>query len=133
MKINYNQLNIWDKIIIMGFLTTHVLDTSNGRPASDVQIELQKVLESKTIHITKVFTNEDGRCSEPILEGENFVVGTYELNFYIGEYFKSRDPDMRINNFLGIVPVRFNISSSEEHYHVPLLVSPFSYSTYRGS
>ncbi len=117
----------------MGFLTTHVLDTSNGCPASNVQIELQRILKSKTANIIKVSTNKDGRCSKPILEGEDFVVGTYELNFHIGEYFKNLNSDMGINNFLDIIPVRFNISSSDEHYHVPLLVSPFSYTTYRGS
>jgi 5-hydroxyisourate hydrolase len=117
----------------MGSLTTHVLDTANGCPAVNVRIGIHRVLDAKIKHVRDVVTNEDGRCDGPILKGDDFVAGTYELHFHIGDYFKYKNMDLPPPNFLDVIPVRFSISVLEEHYHVPLLVSPFSYSTYRGS
>ena len=117
----------------MGFLTTHVLDTANGCPAVNVRIGIFRVLDSQVEHVRDTVTNEDGRCDEPILEDDDFAIGVYELHFYIGAYFKYKKTDLTSPDFLDVIPVRFSISLPEEHYHVPLLVSPFSYSTYRGS
>lgn len=116
----------------MGRLTTHVLDTANGKPAAGVRIGLYRA-EDQHNAIAMTTTNQDGRCDDPILEGEDFTKGVYELIFHVGDYFqdmghKSANPD-----FLDVVIIRFGIASAEEHYHVPLLVSPFGYTTYRGS
>jgi 5-hydroxyisourate hydrolase len=108
-----------------GRLTTHVLDTAAGRPAVGVAIELRRdgaLLASAT-------TNADGRTDAPLLEGDALVAGVYELLFDVGGYFAAAaEPP-----FLGRVPVRFGIADPDSHYHVPLLASPWSYSTYRGS
>ncbi len=103
-------------------LTTHVLDTREGRPAAGMKIELWssgKLLKTVT-------TNADGRTDAPLLNAEEFSTGNYELVFHVGDYFGER-------RFLDRVPVRFTIDDAEKKYHVPLLVSPWSYSTYRGS
>ena len=117
----------------MGRLTTHILDTANGRPAAGVAIDLYAVeADGGLTSLASVTTNSDGRCDEPILEGDHFRPGTYEFRFRVGDYFGdaggSGGPA-----FLDVVPVRFGISEADEHYHVPLLISPFGYSTYRGS
>ena len=117
----------------MGFLTTHVLDTANGCPAANVRIELYKVTNGRIEHIVDAVTNEDGRSDGKILKDDAFVVGTYELHFHVGDYFKTKGVDLVLPSFLDVVPVRFSISLAEEHYHVPLLASPFSFSTFRGS
>jgi len=117
----------------MGFLTTHILDTANGCPAANVQIELYKVENGKIEHIVNLMTNEDGRCDGKILEGDSFALGIYELHFHVGDYFRAKGLDLSAPNFLELVPIRFSVSKVDEHYHVPLLVSPFSYTTYRGS
>ena len=110
----------------MGKLTTHVLDTANGRPGAGLLMELF-LLEGKEWKLLKsVKTNSDGRTDTPLLEGERFRTGTYQLVFHAGAYFGSRE-------FLDQVPVRFNIADAGAHYHVPLLCSPWSYTTYRGS
>jgi len=114
-----------------GRLTTHVLDTANGHPARGLDIDLFRVVDGVHTHIRHVTTNDDGRCDAPLLSGANMGVGTYELQFQVGEYFRELDGTAAI--FLDIVPVQFVISNPELHYHVPLLVSPFGYSTYRGS
>ncbi len=106
----------------MSSLTTHVLDTANGRPAAGMKIELWasgKLLKSVT-------TNSDGRTDAPLLTGDEFAAAEYELLFHVGDYFGER-------KFFDRVPVRFTISDTSAKYHVPLLVSPWSYSTYRGS
>jgi 5-hydroxyisourate hydrolase len=111
-----------------GKLTTHVLDTAEGRPAAGMQVclYLEKVLMAKTL------TNADGRCDGPLIHGERFVAGGYHLEFSVGDYYASREhPDAR--RFLDIVPVYFIVDDPKHTYHVPLLVSPWSYSTYRGS
>jgi 5-hydroxyisourate hydrolase len=105
-------------------LTTHVLDTMRGRPAAGMTIELWSIDQSKMLK--SVQTNSDGRTDAPLLSGEEMRAGTYELIFFVGDYFGERQ-------FLDRVPVRFVISDAASKYHVPLLVSPWSYSTYRGS
>jgi len=105
-------------------LTTHVLDTMRGRPAAGITIELWSVDQSKMLK--SVRTNADGRTDSPLLSGEEMSAGTYELVFFVGDYFGER-------KFLDRVPVRFVIADATSKYHVPLLVSPWSYSTYRGS
>jgi len=113
-----------------GRLTTHVLDTVSGKPAVNLRIELRRVENQQAEPIREIRTNDDGRCSEPLLAGENLRAGSYELLFHVGEYFGKTDD---VVPFLDVVPLRFGISDEKAHYHVPLLVSPFSYSTYRGS
>jgi 5-hydroxyisourate hydrolase len=105
-------------------LTTHVLDTMRGRPAAGVKIELWS-LDKKAL-LQTVQTNNDGRTDRPLLEGVSMAAGNYELIFFVGDYFGEK-------SFLDRVPVRFGISDANAKYHVPLLVSPWSYSTYRGS
>ncbi|MEM7216111.1 MAG: hydroxyisourate hydrolase [Pseudomonadota bacterium] len=113
----------------IGRLTTHVLDTAGGKPAANLSISLYRIDADNTKFLKSVRTNEDGRCDAPLLEGEDFRTGEYELSFDVGGYFERAEP----SPFLGTVPIRFGISDPSEHYHVPLLVSPFGYSTYRGS
>ena len=113
-----------------GKLTTHVLDTANGCPGKGIAIALWQ-LDSKTL-LKTVETNTDGRTDEPLLTKEEFKIGVYELVFSVGNYF-ARYGDYADPLFLDKIPIRFGISDLEAHYHVPLLVSPWSYSTYRGS
>jgi 5-hydroxyisourate hydrolase len=120
-----------------GRLTTHVLDTAHGRPAGGVLIELWRIDsreegESRTLLHTDR-TNEDGRTARPLLAGDGFHAGTYELVFLIGQYFSDLGAANADILFLDRVPVRFGISDPDAHYHVPLLSSPWAYSTYRGS
>ena len=114
----------------MGKLTTHILDTSMGTPAKGVEIKVYKRNDSSLKLINSAKTNEDGRCNEPLLSGNLFEEGCYEIEFNIGHYYATKDIDCP---FLKDVVIRFYISNSDENYHVPLLISPFSYSTYRGS
>ncbi len=117
-----------------GRLTTHVLDISIGRPAREVLVELwQAGLDHEFVMIQKKRTNEDGRVNEPFLEGENMKPGIYEFRFHIGAYYRTQRPAGEPPSFLDWVPVRFCITEPHSHYHVPLLVSPGGYSTYRGS
>jgi 5-hydroxyisourate hydrolase len=118
----------------MGRLTTHVLDTANGRPAAGVRVAL-RALDSagEGRLIAEATTNADGRTDAPLLAGEGFKPGTYELVFDVGAYFAAADAARADPPFLGQVPVRFGIADRDGHYHVPLLVSPWSYATYRGS
>jgi 5-hydroxyisourate hydrolase len=117
--------------VAMGRLTTHVLDTASGRPAAGLMIELYR-LGKTAERLTTVTTNSDGRVDGPLLEGPEFLAGIYELRFHAGAYFKGNGqlPDPP---FPDIVPIRFGIALASEHYHVPLLISPYGYSTYRGS
>ena len=114
----------------MGKLTTHILDTSMGTPAQGVEIKLYKRNDASLKLINSAKTNEDGRCNEPLLSGDLFEEGCYEIEFNIGHYYATKEIDCP---FLKDVVIRFYISNSDENYHVPLLISPFSYSTYRGS
>ena len=113
-------------------LSTHVLDVYAGKPGRGISVDLFYINNSERKKITSVKLNNDGRTDSPLVEGENFIKGKYELVFYIGEYFKNI-PEVKDVPFLDDVVVRFGISNPSEHYHVPLLVSPWSYSTYRGS
>ena len=116
-----------------GHLTTHVLDTARGRPAEGVRIELARLSGEDREVRKSTRTNPDGRTDEPLLEGEGFEQGLYEIVFHVGEYFAGGAEAGGEPPFLDRVPVRFGISDPRAHYHVPLLVSPWSYSTYRGS
>ena len=116
-----------------GLLTTHVLDTARGRPAAGITLELARIEESGERKVLKnVSTNSDGRTDAPLLEGDELVPGVYEIVFDVGDYF-SGEPEAADPPFLGRIPVRFGIADASAHYHVPLLTSPWSYSTYRGS
>ncbi len=110
----------------MGRLTTHVRDTANGRPAAGLRLTLHRVDGNHRVPLIDASTNIDGRCDGPLLEGDALAKGVYELVFQVGAYFGHAA-------FLGEVPVRFAVDDPAEHYHVPLLVSPFGYTTYRGS
>ena len=121
------------KKVNKGFLTTHVLDTSRGRPAANMSISISRVLESKVMLLSVDKTNTDGRLSKPILKDDDFIKGTYELGFFVGDYLKAHSEKTSTHNFFDMIPIRFNIWNEDEHYHVPLLLSPFGYSTYRGS
>lgn len=112
----------------MGKLTTHVLDTARGVPGRGIAIELFRVEAGARKALGRFVTNADGRCDGPLLEGAGLVAGVYELDFAIGDYFDAAQP-----RFLDIVTLRFGIADAAAHYHVPLLASPWSYSTYRGS
>src|SRR5437660_836638 len=114
-------------------LSTHVLDTANGRPARDMQIELWSLNDAKPKLLKTVRTNNDGRTDQPLLSAEELQTGHYELIFYVGDYFAPMTPASKDVRFLDRVPVRFGISDVSASYHVPLLVSPWAYSTYRGS
>jgi 5-hydroxyisourate hydrolase len=115
-------------------LTTHVLDTARGRPAAGMALELARVGESgRRRFLKRVRTNADGRTDEPLLSEEESARGYYEILFEVGEYFAGRTEAGDELPFLDRVPLRFGISDPSVHYHVPLLVSPWSYSTYRGS
>ena len=112
-------------------LTTHCLDTFSGKPAKGIKVEIYAV-SSKREKINSVTLNNQGRSDKPLIEGVNFKEGQYELIFFVGDYFKNITSLPKIP-FLNEVVIRFGISNPEEHYHVPLLVTPWSYSTYRGS
>lgn len=116
-----------------GFLTTHVLDTATGSPAANMEITLYRVSENGRQLIRTMRTNSDGRTDSPILPAGEFVPGLYELVFQAGAYLDSIGAAGSDPRFLDEIPIRFGISDPESHYHVPLLVSPFGYSTYRGS
>ena len=115
-----------------GLLTTNVLDTANGRPAAGMPLELYTVDGENRTLMKSAQTNADGRTEEPLLSREEFAVGLYEIVFNVGGYF-ARDTGQPDPPFLGHVPIRFGVADPDAHYHVPLLASPWSYSTYRGS
>jgi 5-hydroxyisourate hydrolase len=118
----------------MGRLTTHILDTANGRPAAGVLIELVALdADGGRTRLASVTTNDDGRTDQPLLAGDAFRPGRYELTFHIGAYFAGLSAEQPDLPFLDTVPLRFGIADAAAHYHVPLLASPWSYSTYRGS
>ena len=112
----------------MGRLSTHVLDTSAGRPAAGVRLVLRRGGEV----LVDTQTNADGRTDKPLLEGAGFQPGAYELTFHIGDYFRAQGAAVTDPPFVDVIPLRFSIAA-DIHYHVPLLVSPYGYSTYRGS
>ena len=111
---------------MMGRLTTHVLDTAQGRPGAGIKVELFLMEGDRAMLVANTTTNGDGRTDKPLLEGDKLRAGTYQLVFHVGAYFKSA-------GFLDVVPIRFRIADPQAHYHVPLLCSPWGYTTYRGS
>lgn len=117
----------------MGRLTTHILDTAHGRPGADIAIALFRLEGGRRIELGRFRSNADGRCDAPLLEGAALTVGEYELEFAAGDYFAAAGVALPSPRFLDVVVLRFGIADASAHYHVPLLVSPWSYSTYRGS
>lgn len=115
-----------------GFLTTHVLDTARGRPASQLKIELFRIEGESRLPLQTLVTNEDGRTDRPILPETTFETGVYELVFHAGDYLDRIAVPGETPRFLDIIPIRFAMTE-DAHYHVPLLLSPFGYATYRGS
>lgn len=114
----------------MGKLTTHVLDTAHGKPAAGLRIDLFKANQATALLSIK--TNADGRADKPLLDGDALTAGTYRLEFHVGDYFRTVGSG-DAGKFLDVVPIVFVVSDAAVHYHVPLLVSPWAYSTYRGS
>ncbi|HEY4317103.1 MAG TPA: hydroxyisourate hydrolase [Herbaspirillum sp.] len=117
----------------MGKLTTHVLDNSRGLPGSGIVIQLFEVADNRRRLILSTKTNADGRCDAPLLAGDNFKTGVYELDFHAGDYFAAQGVAVPQPAFVDVVTLRFGIADAAAHYHVPLLVTPWAYSTYRGS
>ena len=117
----------------MARLSTHVLDTAHGVPAAGVRIDLHRLDADGRTHVATATTNADGRTSEPLLAGETMPTGVYELTFQAGRYLRDRGVDLGELPFLDEIVIRFGIASATAAYHVPLLLSPYGYSTYRGS
>lgn len=114
-------------------LTTHVLDTATGKPAAGMQIDLFRMEGQNAVRLKTVTTNDDGRVDGAMLDKDEIDTGVYELRFHAGDYLKTTQARLPDPLFLDVIPVRFGIADATAHYHVPLLVSPFGYSTYRGS
>ena len=110
----------------MGRLTTHVLDTAKGQPGQGITIEVFRLTGSERQHLSTVITNSDGRCDAP-------TPGEYELVFHAGDYLRAQGVEAAEPRFLDVIPLRFGVADASQHYHVPLLLSPYGYSTYRGS
>lgn len=117
----------------MSRLTTHVLDTAHGKPGQGIKIDLYKIVDQSRNLLSTIITNQDGRCDAPLLQGSAFQAGIYELDFHIGSYFRGLGIELPNPNFLDVVTLRFGVADPSQHYHVPLVASPWSYSTYRGS
>lgn len=117
----------------MGRLTTHVLDVASGRPASGLRIELYRNAADGRRQLATVLTNADGRTGSPLLEGGDLSAGRYELLFHAGDYMRRQGASLPDPSFLDVIPIAFGIADPDAHYHVPLLLSPYGYSTYRGS
>jgi 5-hydroxyisourate hydrolase len=117
----------------MGRLSTHVLDTAKGKPAAGVKITLYRISGQGHQKVKEVVTNADGRTDGPMLEGAALEAGTYELVFCAGDYLRASGQAGEGILFLDEIPIRFGVPDASQHYHVPLLISPFGYSTYRGS
>jgi 2-oxo-4-hydroxy-4-carboxy-5-ureidoimidazoline decarboxylase len=123
-----------DRLPVHGRLSTHVLDTHSGKPAAGIEVELVELSnlgESRVV--TRMMTNADGRTDQPLVHGRPVPIGSYELVFGVGNYFAGRQVPMSDPPFLDRIPLRFSVSEPEGHLHVPLLVTPWSYATYRGS
>jgi len=128
-----NRLITSINIIMTGKLTTHVLDTAHGCPAAGLSLTLWLIENSEYTLLKTTKTNADGRTDEPLLGAESLQVGVYEIMFEVASYFQRYDEFLPNPAFLDMIPIRFGIADTNSHYHVPLLVSPWSYSTYRGS
>ena len=123
-----------DRLPVHGRLSTHVLDTHSGKPAAGIAVELVELAELGASRVvTRMVTNSDGRTDHPLIGGRPVPIGRYELNFSVGPYFRERNVPMSDPPFLDRIPLRFAVSEPEGHLHVPLLVTPWSYATYRGS
>ncbi len=123
-----------DRLQVHGRLSTHVLDTHGGRPAAGIAVELVELSELGSSRVvTRTITNADGRTDQPLIGGRPVPIGRYELTFSVGKYFGERHVPMSDPPFLDKIPLRFSVSEPEGHLHVPLLVTPWSYATYRGS
>jgi 2-oxo-4-hydroxy-4-carboxy-5-ureidoimidazoline decarboxylase len=123
-----------DRLGVHGRLSTHVLDTHSGRPAAGVAVELVELSELGASRVVaRAITNADGRTDQPLIGGRPVPIGRYELTFSVGKYFAERQVPMSDPPFLDQIPLRFSVSEPEGHLHVPLLVTPWSYATYRGS
>jgi 5-hydroxyisourate hydrolase len=116
-----------------GKLTTHVLDTARGKPAQGLRIVLYRHGDDSIEFLKEVVTNADGRVDGPVLEGAGLKRGMYELEFHAGAWLRASGLDLPETPFLDVIPIRFGIDDTKAHYHVPLLISPYGYSTYRGS
>lgn len=114
----------------MGRLTSHVLDTASGKPAAGMVVDL---LDGAGQRLARATTNADGRLDKPLLEGEGYKAGAYRLQFHVAQYFRVHGVKLSNPPFLDVVTIDFGIADRSAHYHVPLLVSPYSYTTYRGS
>src|SRR5690349_2757620 len=117
----------------MGKLSTHVLDTAQGKPGAGVEVDLFRIDEAGRVLLKSEVTNQDGRCNAPLLEGEELQPGQYELVFAAGDYFASQGVALAEPRFIDRVTIAFGVADASQNYHVPLVVSPWSYSTYRGS
>lgn len=117
----------------MGKLTTHILDTAHGRPGAGIAISLFRIENGSRTRLGQFVSNDDGRCDAPLLHGADFTNGIYELDFAAGDYFAAAGIALAEPRFVDVVTLRFGIADAQAHYHVPLLVSPYAYSTYRGS
>ncbi|MGZ8289129.1 MAG: hydroxyisourate hydrolase [Telluria sp.] len=117
----------------MGKLSTHVLDTTQGKPGAGVHVELYAVDGGARTLLRNETTNQDGRCTSPLLEGDAMRVGQYELVFAAGDYFAAQGVELPSPRFVDRVTIAFGIADASQNYHVPLVVTPWSYSTYRGS
>ena len=123
-----------DKLPVHGRLSTHVLDTHSGRPAAGIAVELTELSDLGVARVVaRVITNSDGRTDQPLIGGRPVPIGRYELTFHVGAYFAGRDVPMSDPPFLDRVVIEFGIADASSHYHVPLLITPWGYSTYRGS
>jgi 5-hydroxyisourate hydrolase len=121
------------RTIMAGRLSTHVLDTARGKPAAGVRIALYRVSGQSHRKVLETVTNHDGRTDAPLLAGEALKEGVYELVFFAGDYLRASGQAGEGVLFLDEIPIRFGVPDAAQHYHVPLLISPFAYSTYRGS
>jgi 5-hydroxyisourate hydrolase len=117
----------------MGKLSTHVLDVTQGKPGAGVRLALYAIREQQKVLLKEDVTNSDGRCDAPLLQGEQFVPGRYELVFAAGDYFAAQGLSLPTPRFIDEVMIAFGVADATQNYHVPLVVSPWSYSTYRGS
>ena len=116
-----------------GYLTTHVLDTAQGCPGKGIKIDLYAIDGDNRTYVRSLETNDDGRTDSPILPRDQFKPGTYELIFFAGDYLRATGQAGEDPLFLDQIPIRFGMADAQAHYHVPLLISPYGYSTYRGS
>lgn len=122
-----------ERLKVHGRLSTHVLDTQAGRPGQGIPVELAEIGDDERRIVARAVTNADGRTDRPLIEGRPLPIGLYELSFRVAAYFAAQQVGLAEPAFLDAIPIRFAIAEPEGHYHVPLLVTPWSYTTYRGS